>query len=311
LPTADVWETALAFVIWGSYGSVLTIAHIDPVLTAVVRTAALGVFMTIASGAVTRLAGSHDITAPIPWRSAVLWLSGAAVLADEILYSVSAVSGPVAIIGLAYGCVPVLVPVFSRIAGTDGPRRMRARHWVCLALAFAGNALILFQLHAAQIRFTASAVLAAAAALLFTALPIASAKLQQDGLGPWAVLKGQGVTAAILSALLILPIAVGAIVGPTGAASVLPSGAIGARSVAAGCVNAVAFTIVPFFLWYRGIARCGAARTSICCFAEPLVATLCSLVVLKDAPAEPALLAGVAIVLGSIVFSTQSADIPK
>jgi hypothetical protein len=33
-----MWETALAFAIWGTYGSVLTAAHIDPALTAIART---------------------------------------------------------------------------------------------------------------------------------------------------------------------------------------------------------------------------------------------------------------------------------
>jgi drug/metabolite transporter (DMT)-like permease len=63
------------------------------------------------------------------------------------------------------------------------------------------------------------------------------------------------------------------------------------RSSAVGCFNAVAFTLVRFFLWYRGIARCGVARTSICCFAEPLVATAVPLLVVKSAPADPVLVA--------------------
>jgi len=36
-----MWETALAFAIWGAYGSVLTAAHIDPALTAIARSAGL------------------------------------------------------------------------------------------------------------------------------------------------------------------------------------------------------------------------------------------------------------------------------
>jgi drug/metabolite transporter (DMT)-like permease len=50
------------------------------------------------------------------------------------------------------------------------------------------------------------------------------------------------------------------------------------------------------------------ARTSICAFAEPLVATLFSLIVFKDAPATPLLIAGVALVLGAIAVSTQSGE---
>jgi drug/metabolite transporter (DMT)-like permease len=253
---------------------------------------------------VLRVRGPREITAAIPWRSGILWLSGGIVLVDEVLYSVSAVNGPVAIIGLAYGCVPVVVPFLSRLAGTDKGTTMRPRHWWCLALAFAGNALIFFTLYVAQIQFTLSAVFAFFAAMLFTALPVCSARLQQSGLGSWAVLKGQGATAAILSVpLFALLAAVGLI---------MPGGRTGAdiveRSVATGAVNAVAFTVVPLYLWYRGIARCGVARTAICCFAEPLVATIFSLVVLKDAPAEPALVAGVAIVLGAIAISAWPAD---
>jgi drug/metabolite transporter (DMT)-like permease len=80
------------------------------------------------------------------------------------------------------------------------------------------------------------------------------------------------------------------------------------RSVAMGAVNAVAFTLTPFYLWYRGIARCGVSRTSICVFAEPLVATLFSLFVLKDAPATPMLIAGASLVLCGIAVSARSSE---
>jgi len=249
--------------------------------------------------------GPRDITAAIPWRNQTLWLSGGIVLVDEVLYCVSAVNGPVAIIGLAYGCVPVVVPFLSRLAGTDERAAMRPRHWWCLALAFAGNAMIFYTLNASQIRFTLSAALAFFAAMLFTALPVCSAKLQQSGLGSWAVLKGQGATAAILSVPLF---AVFSAVGlaPLGGRA----GDIVERSVAAGAVNALAFTMAPLYLWYRGIARCGVARTAIVCFAEPLVATIFSLVVLKDAPANPPLVAGAAIVLAAIAVSAWPAGEP-
>lgn len=204
-----MWETALAFAIWGSYGTVLAAAHIDPALTAIARSAGLGLLLTIASVAIARLRGPREITAAIPWRSGALWLSGAVLLVDEVLYSVSAVSGPVAIIGLAYGCVPLLALLI-----------------VLGAVSLGGPG------HAEMVR----------------------------------------------------------------------------RSLEAGAVNAVAFTLTPFYLWYRGIARCGVARTSICAFAEPLVATLFSLLVLKDAPATPALVAGVALVLFAIGVSTRSGD---
>src|SRR5436305_1273818 len=120
-----MWETALAFAIWGSYGSALTAAHIDPALTAIARSAGLGILLLTASAVTLRVHGPHDITAAIPWRSGALWLSGAVLLVDEVLYAVSAVSGPVAIIGLAYGCVPLLAPLLSRVFGTDRAGAMR------------------------------------------------------------------------------------------------------------------------------------------------------------------------------------------
>jgi hypothetical protein len=75
-----VWDTALAFAIWGSYGSLLTAARIDPVLTAIVRSAPLGAILVAASAVIARVAGPRDITATIPWRSGTLWLSGAVLL---------------------------------------------------------------------------------------------------------------------------------------------------------------------------------------------------------------------------------------
>ena len=297
-----MWETALAFAIWGSYGSVLTAAHIDPALTAIARSAGLGLILTSASAAIARVRGPREITAAIPWRSGALWLSGSVLLVDEVLYSVSAVSGPVAIIGLAYGCVPILAPLLSRLAGTDGGHTVPVRHWACLALAFVGNAMVFAALQAAQIQFTMAAVLAFAAGLLFTLMPVCSARLQQAGLGTWAVLKGQGAVAAILAVpMLALLIALGLI-----GQRATEHGDLVTRSLEIGAVNAVAFTLTPFYLWYRGIARCGVARTSICAFAEPLVATLFSLFVLKDAPFTPLLVAGAGLVLCGIAVSARS-----
>ena len=296
-----MWETALAFAIWGSYGSVLTAARIDPVLTAIARSVGLGVALTLASTAIRRTRGRREITAPIPWQSGALWLSGSVLLVDEVFYAVGAVSGPVAIIGLAYGCVPILAPLLSRLAGTDNAQAMRLLHWVCLALAFAGNVMVFAELQAAQIHFTLAAVFAFLAGLLFTLMPVCSARLQQAGLGTWAVLKGQGAVAAILALpLLAFLIVLGLVtLGAPG------HGEVVRRSLEIGAVNAVAFTLAPFYLWYRGIARCGVARTSICAFAEPLVATLFSLFVLKDAPATAPLVAGAALVMCAIAVSAR------
>jgi drug/metabolite transporter (DMT)-like permease len=280
-----MWETTLAFAVWGAYGAVLAAAGINPIVTAVARSVVLGAVLTLFVGA------------PIPWRSRALWVSGVVLLVDEVLYTVSAVSGPVAIIGLAYGCVPVVVPIVAGLAGADRTG-LTPRRWLYLAIAFAGNLLIFSELHAAGIAFTAAAVLAAFAALLFCVIPIASADLQRDGLGPWAVLAAQGAVAAIaavpLTALLWGLGALGAI-----------DGHLLTRSVSIGAVNAIVFTMVPFSLWYRGIARAGVSRTAVCCFAEPLVATVCSLAVLRDAPATPRLLAGVACVFAGIVLSVR------
>ena len=63
-----MWETALAFTIWGSYGSVLTAAHIDPALTAIARSAGLGILLTCASVVIASVRGPREITAAIPWR---------------------------------------------------------------------------------------------------------------------------------------------------------------------------------------------------------------------------------------------------
>ena len=135
-------------------------------------------------------------------------------------------------------------------------------------------------------------------------MPVCAAKLQQAGLGTWAVLKGQGAVAAILAVpLLALLIALG-LVGPRA----IEHGDLVKRSLEMGAVNAVAFTLTPFYLWYRGIARCGVARTSICVFAEPLVATLFSLFILKDVPPTPMLIAGAGLVLFSIGVSARSSE---
>src|SRR5471032_1551508 len=228
-----MWETALAFAIWGSYGSVLTAARIDPALTAIARSAGLGILLTIASVVIARLRGPREITAAIPWRSGALWLSGSVLIVDEVLYCVSAVSGPVAIVGLAYGCVPILAPLLSRFAGTDSAQSMRARHWVCLALAFAGNAMVFSELQSARIHFSMAAVCAFLAGLLFVVMPVCSAKLQQAGLGTWAVLKGQGAVAAILAVPLLALLIVVGTVGP----GAREHGDLVKRSLELGAVN--------------------------------------------------------------------------
>jgi drug/metabolite transporter (DMT)-like permease len=280
-----MWETAVAFAVWGAYGSVLTAARIDPVITAIARTVGIGLVLSI------------FVRARVPWRSGALWLSGFVLLVDEVLYSVSAVSGPVAIIGLAYGCVPVIVPFVSRLAGAE-TSTLEPKRWFYLALAFVGNLLIFAELHAAQVRFTVAAVFAFLAALLFCILPVASARLQQEGLSSWAVLKGQSIVGAVSAAPLAASLAATGAVAPV-------NGALFNRSGIVGLMNAILFTLVPFSLWYRGIARDGVARTAVCCFAEPLVATCLSLFVLRDAPATPILLAGVALVFAGIALSAK------
>ena len=67
-----MWETALAFALWGTYGSALTAAHIDPALTAITRSAGLGIILTLASVAIARTRGPREITAAIPWGSGAL-----------------------------------------------------------------------------------------------------------------------------------------------------------------------------------------------------------------------------------------------
>jgi drug/metabolite transporter (DMT)-like permease len=280
-----MWETALAFAIWGGYGSALVAAHVNPIVAALARTAAFGAVLAV------------FVRSPIPWRSRALWLSGAVLLVDEVLYCASAVSGPVAIIGLAYGCVPVVVPILSRVLKID-PRPLAARRWLYLALAFAGNLMIVHELRAARIAFSTSAVFAALAALLFCVLPIASDALQRQGLGTWAVLRGQGAVAAILTAPLTLALAAAGALGPL-------DSAVSTRSLAAGAVNSVAFAIVPFYFWYRGIARAGVSRTSVCCFAEPLVATMFSLFIVRDAPPTAMLVGGAGLVLAGIAASAR------
>jgi drug/metabolite transporter (DMT)-like permease len=280
-----MWETAVAFAVWGAYGSVLTAARIDPVVTAIARTIGIGLVLSI------------FVRARVPWRSRVLWLSGLVLLVDEVLYSVSAVSGPVAIIGLAYGCVPVIVPFVSRLAGAESSK-LEPQQWFYLALAFAGNLLIFVELHAAQVRFTLAAAFAFLAALLFCVLPIASARLQHDGLSSWAVLKGQSIVGAVGAAPLAAGLSAAGAVAPV-------DGPLFQRSGIVGLVNAILFTLIPFSLWYRGIARDGVARTAVCCFAEPLVATCFSLFVLRDAPPTPILLTGVALVFAGIALSTK------
>jgi drug/metabolite transporter (DMT)-like permease len=280
-----MWETTLGFAVWGAYGAALAASRIDPVVTAIARSVALGVLLAV------------FVRAPVPWRSRALWMSGVVLLVDEVLYAVSAVSGPVAIIGLAYGCVPIVVPIAAGLTGADRAG-LTARRWLYLAIAFVGNVLIFSELHAARIAFGTAAVFAVLAAVLFCVMPIASADLQHGGLGPWGVLKGQGAVAAVTAAPLVAVLWIAGAIGPLAGAAV-------ARSVSIGVVNSVVFTMVPYALWYRGIERAGVARTAVCCFAEPLVATICSLAVLRDAPATPRLLAGVACVFAGIVLSVR------
>src|SRR4029077_6275417 len=131
------------------------------------------------------------------------------------------------------------------LAGTDQAGSMRPRDWICLALAFAGNALVFFELQSAHIRFSMAAVSGFFAGLLFTLMPVCSAKLQQAGLGTWAVLKSQGAVAAVLAVpLLALLITVGVVsLGGPGHDDVVT------RSIEVGAINAVVFTMTPFYLW--------------------------------------------------------------
>ena len=277
-----MWETAARLRHLGQLRQRPDAARIDPALTAIARSAAVGILLTVASVAIMRLRGPREITAPdsMAQRRAVARRIGAARRRSALQRQRGQRTGRDHRPGLR---VRAGSGAAAFAAGRHRPRRRDAA--AALGVPDAGVHRQRDGLPGApggadpfhdrgRLRVSRGTPLHAAAGLLGEA---AAGR-------PWhlgrAESAGRGGRDACRSA--------------AGAADRARAGeprrqdharrSCGAWRSARSTPSPSRWS--PFYLWYRGIARCGVARTSICVFAEPLVATLFSLFVLRDAPAD-------------------------
>ena len=71
------------------------------------------------------------------------------------------------------------------------------------------------------------------------------------------------------------------------------------KGVAWGVVNAIACTVIPFFLLFEGIRRCGAVRVSLLTLSGPVVTAIAAWFILGET-LSPIQIAGFAVTIGGV-----------
>ena len=75
-----------------------------------------------------------------------------------------------------------------------------------------------------------------------------------------------------------------------------------------GVVNAIACTVIPFFLLFEGIRRCGAVRASLLTLSGPVVTAVAAWLILGET-LSPIQVAGFAITIGSVATLSLPAEL--
>lgn len=291
-----MFQSALAFIVWGCPGPFLVGFHLDPLLLALCRYFFSGIFFVALWSGVLFFRNKISL----PWKDRNLWISGIVILARNIFYMLAFASGPAAVAGLIYGYAPLLIPVGSYLLGLEQKRKVSTLYLCSLAVSFVGNYLIFRGLQHETIAFGGTVLLALAAAFCYILTPLFSFRLQQQGLEPKALVGAQSIVAALVAVpLLFLFIIVGKV-----NFSDIPQIQ---RTVGFAGLIAIFFTILPFYLWYSGIKKSGINRVAPMGFLEPLTSSLISFYILGDAKANATTTCGlIALFVGFILAVADS-----
>ena len=289
-------QTFIAFSIWASTGAIFAYIGTDPVQTALLRYFFAGAFLQIASMSLKWSGKNVSLTRAIPWSSPSIWIGGGLLVVGNIFFNLSVTRGPVAISGLAYGYIPLVIPLISLFTGLDQKKPLSKSNWIGLFSAFMGNYFLFKGLYHADLPVGESILSALLAASCFGCGPLITASLQKEGLNDWAILKGQNTAAMIIA----VPLAI--VLFNLGLFS-LEDTPMFHKSLGLGVFASLGFTIIPFYLWFRGIRRVGPGRTTVFVLMNPVIACVLSIFGLRDMPMNAYTLGGVGLILGGIILN--------
>lgn len=288
-------EAFLAFAIWASAGALFGLFEADPVLSALLRYFMAGLLLLASARLIGFFRPNPPLPQPIRWRDSRIWLSGVYLVGGNIFYNLSVSRGPTALAGLIYGYIPIVLPIVSYFLGLERRVPLRARNWQGFFVAFFGNYLLFLGFHRAQINVGEAVIAALIGAVCFGLTALAAADLQEDGLTGWTVLKNQNGAAMLISvpvALVLFKLKI-----------LSEDFQVIKQSLQFGAMAAIFLTILPFFLWFRGIQKVGVGRTSVFVFLNPLFGCLYSMFALKDMPVSTLTVSGSILILLGILMN--------
>jgi len=295
----SVIETFFAFFIWASAGSLMAMSGANPIQTALFRYFFAGLILLLVSVGFRFFRAPAQINQSIPWRDSKIWISGSLLVVGNIFFNISVTQGPIAIAGLAYGYIPLVIPLISLFFGLERRRQFSFGNWLGFALAFIGNYFLFQGFHKSGQSIGDCEISALIAATCFGLGPLFTAALQKRGMTDWALLRGQNATAMLIALPLSLGLYAFEILK-------LDDLALFKKSISAGVAASVVLTILPFYLWTRGIRKAGPGRTTIFVFLNPLIACLLSIFVVKDLPVNFFTASGIGLILVGVLLSFRT-----
>lgn len=185
-----------------------------------------------------------------------------------------------------------ILPVLTgAIAMTWDRQRPRAAWWLGCAIAFAGEALLVYQPGASLTQASVTGDILVSISTLFASLGyVAGARLQRSGYSA----RGTTFWGVGLFAVMLLPIAplVLDFNGLQVAGGYAWSGLI---------YQAIGVTIIAYILWYWALGTGGIARVGLFQFLQPVSGVILALIILSEQLSLTFLLASIVIMFGVIL----------
>jgi drug/metabolite transporter (DMT)-like permease len=277
-----------ATVLWGTSATLArwTMKHDVPPLTVVELRLAISVVLLAIGFAAFRPALFRIARADV-LPLVILGIGGIAAVQGSYYTNVQWVGVGLAIL-LQY-LAPTLVVAYEALIARRVPSRIE---FLALACATIGVALLVLADHAAIARANPRGVLLGLASAVFFAFYILYAKRLLARLPPWTVLFYGFLVAALFWMVFVPP-------------SVIAAAHYDARAWGLFLVIALGSALVPFALFYAGLARLEASRAGVVALLEPIVAIGSSAWWLKEG-LTLSQAAGAALILLGVGLATRS-----
>jgi drug/metabolite transporter (DMT)-like permease len=223
-------------------------------------------------------------------RRGDVWLVlGAAIVGiylNQLSFTYAVKLTTVSTVALCFGTLPIFVALIARATGIE---RLHARHWLAVAVSFAGVAFVAAGSGAELSGDLGGILLTLGAALSWAAYSVVIGPLMRR-YSPYRISAVTGIAASV---------ALAATSGPQLASQ--DWGAITTLAwLALGYSMLFAF-VLGYVLWFKAIGRVGAARSSLYANLQPFLGAIFAVLVLSETMSALQIGGGVVIALGILI----------